>query len=806
MHCVAIWFWWAGGHAAVPCSQRSFVLCLATGTGAATGVFAVLEPVLLRPQPFERPGELYQIAAFSRTRTNPKENYWVSWLPTRSLIEEGRVLSGVAAFYERDLDVVRDGTAERVPGAEVVAGSFAVLGVRPLMGRLLDPRDVERGRRTALIGEAYWSSHFGRSPDVLGQTLELTGQAYQIVGVLPGVIRFPSRADIWAAFVPEDFTANEQRGTGVLAVIGRLPPTSNRAALAHDLDALAVRMRAVDPVFFGDFGYEAVPLNEYLVGSFRRPLWALFGGALFLLLLATANVANLMLARAESETWQHAVRTALGAPRHQLTQQVLVENLTLALSGALLGGVLGAWGVKALLAVAPPNNPAFDRVGFSPSVLGWSLLLGGAVALLLAKVPVVRGAGSIETLRHARGSSMGRRERRLQNGFVVGQVALSLMLLIGATLMMRSFARLRAVPPGFDATALFIARVSAPALYAGTPAGRTAFTRTVLDQVRTIPGVVAAAAVSSVPFEDGDVGFNYSVQDQPPTSPSERTINPGRFITPGWFLAMGVRLLAGRDFTDADRRDAAPVAIVSRSFEQHYWPGGSALGRRIKRGAYGLDRPWIEIVGVVDNVRSGTLGAALKPQLYYPLAQSDVARLSALAYTVRTRGDPARLTTDFRAAVRAVSPVAAVYGVSTGDAVMRIAMGQPEFNSLVIAVFAIAGLLLAAAGIYGSASFAVGRRTREFGLRMALGARPRQVLRIVLGSASLIALLGIGIGLAGAAMLTHLLGELLFEVSPVDVPTYALVATLLAATVLIASWVPARRATRVDPTTALRED
>ena len=791
-------------------SQATFtmvvIVCLALGIGGTVAAFSVLQPVLLASLPFEDPHDLVQIAAFNVNRTDPDERYWVSWYPINDLRVNGEVLEGVAAFYQQDFDVLGDGETERIAGAETLPGSFAVLGVRPLLGRTLSEDDVRLGLRTILISESLWSRRYGRDLDVLGRTITVRDRPYTIVGVLPAGIRVPNRAEIWPLHQPDDYSHSEQLSLGVFLTIGRLTDRGSSQALDRELDAMLTRIQGVEPVVYDAYGFDAMPLNEYLVGDFRRPLWALFASAFLVLLLASANVSNLLMARAQGEEWERALRTALGARRRRLAAQGIVENLMLAGIGALAGTLLAALAVRGLLAIAPVDSPAFDGVGISWPVAFAASALALVLALIMSALPTARCYASLGRLRGVRDAQDGRHERRVQTAFVVGQVALSLVLLVGAGLMTRSAVNLAALDLGFDTESLLVVRASAPASLAATIDGRADFTFEVVRRIQALPGVKASGAVSWVPFEDGDVGFNYSLEDFPPEQGGERDLARGRLIAPGYFASMDIPLASGRLFSDSDRLHASLVAIVSRAFERKHWPDGSAVGRRVKRGAFDADRPWIEIVGVVEDIRSGTLSDAIRPAVFYPHAQSEGAFLAQMAYTVRTDLDDALVVPAIRAAIGEVAPAAGLYGVTTGTEIARGALGRAKFNSLVISVFSLMGLVLAGAGVFGVTSYAVGRRTREFGLRVALGARPAQVRQLVLRNAVFVAAAGIGIGLLAALLLAGNVSDLLFEIEAVDGATYSAVAVLLAGAVFLASYVPACRATRVDPMSALRGD
>lgn len=782
------------------------VLCLGLGIGATTGVFSVVHAVLLRPYAMQEDDQIRAVFGFDVNRTDPELGYWIAPLPFETLRDEGRAFSGMAGFIQSDFDVVEDGSSERITGARTMAGSFEVLGIRPIMGRTLLEEDVRTGRRTALISESLWKRRFAGSIDVLGRTLEVSGVTHEIVGVLPDAARFPNRAELWAVYNPDDYTRRERLGMGAILALGRLRPGVSEQDLESEMEFLAERLRELAPDFFGSTGFEAKPLRDTLTGDFRRPLWALFAAAVFVLAIAVANVANLLLVRLQSESWERALRTAIGASRWSLLRQGLIDNLLLAGLGALGGVLLANWGVAGLLAVSPIDDPSFDTVGISPPALSLAIGITLLVALLMATLPILEGTGCLAALRQAgpQGGE-GRRARRIQTGFVVTQVAVSLALLVGAGLMARSFRNLQNVDPGFDLDPLLVARVSAPAPWSETQEGRTAFTNAIRESFQALPGVEAAGAIQILPLEDGEWGYGFSIEEYPPENANESEVAAGGIVTPGYFESMGIPVVEGRAFNDADRPDGLHVSMVNRALERKYWPGGSALGKRLKRGSYGdTVRPWTEIVGIVGDVRGKELGQEPNPMLFYPQAQIEGAYLSVMVYTVRAAVEPSSLVPLLRQAVSEVSPIATVFRASTGSDILRQGTSRARFNSLVMLVFSLVGLILAVTGIYGVTAFSVGRRTREFGLRMALGAEPREVRRLVLRGATSVAGVGLVLGTLLSLLGTRLISELFYGVPAFDVATYAVVSVVLGTVVMIAAYVPARRATRIHPTTALR--
>ena len=628
-----------------PAVSIVIITCLGAGIGATSGVYSVVRSVLVDAMPFEDADRLVQIFTFNLDRQDPERRFWVAPVTYMAVAEETEALESVAGFFATDFDVLEDGVAQRMRGARAMPGSFAALGIQPMLGRTFTQEDIEGNNRVALISEAVWRQRYGGDPSVLGRSLDVSGESASIVGVIPQGQRIPGRAEVWVNLLRRDYADGEWLSWGSLIMVGKLADRASREDLAAEFGRVSARLAEREPMILGDNGIEAVTLQEAQVGAFQPPLQALLGASVFVLLIAVANVANLLLARAQHESWEQAVRTALGASRVSLFRQSLPENMILAGLGALLGTAVAGWGVMALLALAPVDNAAFDSVGFSRRTLAMTVGLAFAVALVLSIVPAVRGrTAAVEAVgRGGRGRSSDRRERRIRNTFVMGQVAVSLVLLVGAGLMVRSFRELQMVNPGFSPDGLAVVRVSAPASVAGTHEGRVAFFTEVLARMEALPGVEAAGAAHIFPLDDDDWGYAYSVEDEPPADPNQAHSAIRRIVTHGFFRAAGIPLLRGRTFLESDALDASGVAVVSRAFEERFWPGGSGLGRRIKRGSYGRDRPWLEIVGVVDDVRSGGLEKDVRPAVYYPMSQTDGAYVAVMAVGVRASVRPESL-------------------------------------------------------------------------------------------------------------------------------------------------------------------
>lgn len=788
-----------------PRSSAVIALCLTLGIGATTTAFTVIHPVLLEPLPYPEADRLAAISTYNLDRTDPEARAWVPGLVVDRLREESRTLQGVAAFEHRDFDLLLDDGPVRVPGARVLPGSFEVLGVQPVRGQLFAPGDGLRP--VALISEGLWRRRFGGDEEVLERTLRIGGQTFHVIGVLSERQAFPGRAELWTPLHHSHQTPEEWIRFGILDVVARLAPGASSGDLAGELAREAEHLKAVHPLYYAGKGLEHQPLDRSLRGDYRRPLFALLAAAAFVLAIAVANAINLLAVRLQEDHRSRATKIALGASRGRLARHLFAEILVLCAVGGGLGLAFAGALARVLPAVAPVDDPLFDRVALTPQVALVTILLVVAVAGVLTLLATTRSELRILDALRAGRVGVGRRERRLQRGFVLLQVAVALTLLTCGALMAKSFANLSRVDLGFDPTGQLTARVSAPPTRSGTQQQRVRFFEEILEEVRAMPGVTAAGATHRVLLADGDWSFGFSVEERVPDDLSTKEQAVGRVVTAGFFEAAGIPVLRGRAFTDRDRADGRGVVVVSRALEAQYWPGESAVGKRLKRGAYdNPDFPWLEVVGVVEDVRSSGPAAGVKPALYYPLAQIDGAYLDTLGLTVRTVRDPASLVPELRSAIARIAPTATVFRPLTGTDAVFGAVASERFQKFLLALFAAVGVSLAAAGLYTITSDSVARRSRELAMRMALGAGRDTVLGRIFGEAALLAACGIAAGLGASLLAAYLLGDLLYQVSPFAPGVHLPVAAALAVVTMVASWMPAWRATRVDPAAVLREE
>jgi putative ABC transport system permease protein len=661
-----------------------------------------------------------------------------------------------------------------------------------------------------VIGRGLWQRRFGGDPEVVGRQITLDGRAYTVVGVAPEGFQYPDRTEAWVPPFSRVPTLSEQmdveraRGFGFLSAVGLLKPGATLASAQAEMEAITARLRQQYPESNNKRFDRVVSLHTHLVGESSRALLLLLGAVALVLAVACANVANLLLARAAGRQKEIAVRVALGATRLRLVRQLLVESLLLALAGGAAGLLLGWWGVDLMKGLLPADFPRLADVRIDPRVLGFTLLVSCATGVAFGLAPALqftRPDVQAALKESARGSTGGARAGRLRSLLIVSEVALSLVLLVGAGLLFRSFIRLRSVELGFRPQRVLTFRLAPSGAGFREDAQYSAFYRDVAERVKAIPGVEAVGVINTLPLAKGPTA-GYQIEGRPPLRADEWPSVNYRSVSPDYFNAVGATVLRGRA---PDERDVpgAPLAVaVNESLARRDFPGEDPLGKRISFGATREGQPiWFQIVGVVADVRSLELGAEPSPEMYTSYLQDPFAGMS---YVVRSSVEPESLVPAVREAVRGVDRAQPVADVRTMEQIVTEAAAQPRFNSLLLGLFASMALVLAAAGIYGVMSYSVTQRTHEIGVRIALGAQSGDVLRFIVGQGMAMALTGVGAGLACALVLTRVMSSLLYGVSATDPATFAAVALLLTAVALLASYLPARRATKVDPMVALR--
>jgi putative ABC transport system permease protein len=782
------------------------VLTLALGIGANSAIFSVVNAVLLRPLAYAEPDRLLTVYHLYPSLGDLEAGMAA---PTyRDLREEVPIFESVAAQSGWGVNLSGEQQPERLLGSRVTQEFFATYGVPAALGRTIQPADAPTGEEPLVVlSHSLWQRLYGGDPRAIGRTMRLDGEPYEIVGVMPAGFSdfFDPNAELWAPLriPPAAFSA---RTNEFLMLTARLRPGVSHAEAQREMSAFAERLKAEHageyPV---DWTLRARALSEQAIGNVRTSLFVLLGAVGFVLLIACANMANLLLARAAARRKEIAIRGALGASRAALVRQLLAESLLLSLAGAAVGLLLAGLALEGLRIWSPANLPRVDEVSIDATVLAFTFGIAVLTGIVFGLVPALQmGRTDLQsTLRQGgrTGSETGGLAAR--RVLVVAQVALALTLLIGAGLLMRSFARIQAVDPGFEPDRLLTMALALPASRYPSAAERRAFFDRALDEIGTLPGVVAAGAVSTLPFS-GMSTNSFGVEGMELADGQPDPWGDFRIVDPGFREAMGVPLLRGRFFDDRDVVGAPGVAVVDQLAAERYWPGGDAVGRRI---AFALgpdgEPQWLEIVGVVGHVMQDGATAERRVQVYRPVGQ--IAPFS-LSLVVRSSGDPMTLVGPIRASLRSLDPDQPISQIAAMKDLMRDTLGARRFSMFLFGVFAWIALVLACVGIYGVISFDVARRTKEMGVRLALGAEQTSILRMVMGRGMQLTLIGVALGMVGAFLLTRLLRGQLYEVGTADPATYLGVAALLVAVALLASWIPARRAMRVDPMVALRAE
>jgi putative ABC transport system permease protein len=786
------------------------ILTLGLGIGGSTAIFSAVDAVLLRPLPFAEPARLVAIWTSEPKRGARKGSN--SFPDFEDYRKETDSFEDLAAFRNMGYTLVQDGRAERIEGGRVSASFFPILRVSVALGRTFTTEEDRPGAaRTALLAHGLWQRRFGGSPDVLGQSLLLDGQPYTVIGVLPASFHFPmdlEDAELYTTMGLEDEESRQGRGMHYLRTIGRLKAGASVESAGADLAALSARLETSYPDSNQGRLAVARPLHEEIVGDVRVALFFLLGAVGLVLLLACANVANLLLARASARERELAIRGATGASRARLLRQLLTESVLLAVVGGALGVFLAFWGVDVFLALAPADLPRLAEVGVDSRVLLFATLVSLATGLVFGTVPAWRAA-RVDLVRGlAEGGSAGSSPagRRLRSALVVAEVALSLVLLVGAGLLLRSLFAVLTVDPGFEKDGVVSLAISLPETQYDTGEKRAAFYRTLLERTGGLPGVTAVGAGMPLPMSGSQWVTTVRPEGRPEPPPSQRLHGDYKAVSPGYFSALGIRLIRGRLFAERDARDAPRVILISDAFARRYYADEDPLGKRLRFGVSidddDEDALW-EIVGVVGDVAHLGLDREPRPSFYVPAWQHP---WSFLSLVVRTPTSPAALSAAVRQEVRALDSDLPVYRVRTLAEMVSATVAQRRFNALLIAAFAAIGLVLASVGIYGVLSISVTQKTREIGIRMALGADRGLVLKMIVGQALALAGTGVALGLLVALVVGQTVTTLLFRISATDPPTYSLVPAVLLLAALLASLIPARRALAVAPYIALRHE
>ena len=782
------------------------VLTLALGIGANTAIFTLVNAVLLRPLPYPEAERLVMLwedaASIGFPRNTPAPANYVDWKTQTQSFE------AMAASMWASFNLTGYGEPQKVDGNAVSADLFDVLGARPALGRGFTAEEEKPGSdKVVVLSHGLWRTTFGGEPSVVGRDIILSGEKYTVVGVMPRDFQYlQPHIRLWVplALSPEDWA---NRGGHYLTVVGRLKPGVSVGQADADLKAVTARIARDNPAEAGGLAAYVLPLREQVSGEARRPLLVLVVAVAFVLLIACANVAGLLLARSAARRKEMAVRVALGASRARVVRQLLTESALLSAAGGAAGLLLALWSFAFLRQLVPPSLAASAPLAVDARALLFTVVVSLLTATLFGLAPALQAskAAPADALKQGGGrGAVGGGGRHLRGAFVVAEVALALMLLVGAALLIQSLQKLRGEYAMASPEQVLTLRTVLPNNRYPQRAQREAFYDAVLGRVRALPGVVSAGYTTSVPlaWKGGTSGF---VPEGGVLDPRLGYDAVHRQVTAGYLESLGLPLKAGRLFTESDGPQGQPVAVINEAMARTYFPGGDPLGRRFKVGDPDSERPWVTIVGVVRDIRQMGIEAPAKPEFYLPYRQVNYQQWFAPAHlVVRTSVEPTSLVAAVRREVYAVDPEQPVANVQTMEEILGEESAQRRTGMLLLATFAGLALLLAALGIYGVLSFFVAQHTQEIGVRLALGARPRAIIALVLGKGMRLALAGLGLGLAGALPLTRLIEGQLFGVSASDPLTYAGLALLLAAVALLACYLPARRATKVDPMVALR--
>jgi predicted permease len=786
------------------------VITLTLGIGANTAIFSVVDAVLLRPLPFERPSQLVDLWARSAVYDFP--NMGLSLPDIADIRSQITAFAGIADYQYSSPELTGQGAPRQLSSVEASQGLFSLLGIRPLFGRLFRRSEMQPGAdREVLLSYELWRGAFGGDPHAVGRSIKLDGKPYTITGVMPALpkINSPAAADIWTPFAPtKSQLAN--RDWHAFPTAARLKPGSTVRQAQAELNTLAARLAKAYPKADKNWSFGAVPLRSDLFGEVRGPLLVLLGAVGFVLLIACTNVANLVLSRGSSRRREIAMRLTLGATRRRIVRQLLIESLLLALIGGACGLLLALWGVYGLPSLIPADIPRIQDLSVNQAVLWFTLGISFAAGLLAGLAPafsISRQDLSRSIKQGGAGTEPAAWATRyaLRKMLVVAEVALAMILVVGAGLVLRSFARLLEVNLGFQPHGVLTMRLDFPPYRFKTPQASIQFVRQVIENVQAIHGVETASAAVFAPLSGWEAEDTLQIEGAPPNPHGQSPTVDEEDVAPGYFTALGIPLLSGRYFTTADAKGSPGVVIVNQTLARKIFGNSTPIGKRILAGTDNKGRRlWSTIVGEVGSVRDQRPRSAPKPEYYKALYQG--TSLPGVSLIIRTRGHPAAFAPAIRNRISSLDKDQVVTGIMPMERLVAGADADPRFQALLLGIFGGLGLMLAAVGIYGVISYSVSQRTHEIGIRMALGAQRHHVLQLVIGQGIVLALAGVAIGILGALGLARFLSSLLYGVKPTDPLTFSTVSLILIGVALVACYVPARRATKVDAMVALRHE
>jgi putative ABC transport system permease protein len=785
------------------------VITLALGIGANSAIFSVVSAALIKPLPYREPDRLVQF-----WETNPLKNWTQATVAPANLFDwqkQNQVFEEIAAYMGSDkkgptlsgLQMESNGEPERIKALYVTGSVFSVLGVNAMIGRTLRDEETWQGKHTvAVLSYGLWRRRFGADPEIVGRKIMFNGRDYEIVGVMPPDFYFPSKeAELWLPMGWNYSQIAQLRRPHFLRAVGRLKPGVTLGQARSEMAAIASRLERQYPDTNTQMGVGLGPLKEWIVSDVQLPLIVFMVAVAFVLLIACANVVNLSLSRSAARSREVAVRSALGAGRGRIMRQLLNESLLLALTGGAIGLLLAVWLKDLLLAFSPGDIPRFDEIRLDWRVIGFTVGITLLTTLLTGLAPALSLSKPNLTSALKEGGQKGGvgQGGRLRGALVVAEIALALVLVVGAGLMIRSFRQLQQVDPGFDPNNVLSLSVSLPESKYPEDAQQRAFFDQAEQRIRRLPGVAAVGSTTTPALTGSNWTSDATIDGRPPED-YVREIRH-KVITPDYFRAMGITLLRGRFFNESDNDKSRPVIIVNATLARRHFPGEDPIGKRIKVGKPHIQNPWQTIIGVVNDEKQDGLGAKVEHEDYQPLLQNAQGQMTLI---VRTVTDPQSLIGAVREEIRALDRSLPLYGVKTMRAAIYESVARERFITLLLIVFAALALALASVGVYGVMSYSVTQRTHEIGVRRALGAQTRDVLKLVVAQGGKLAAAGVAIGMISAFALTRLMKTLLFGVSATDPVTFIAVALLLTIVALLACWIPARQATKVDPMVALR--